>query len=202
MSWTQQPSCFGKLWDPNTTECAGGADAAYRDKDGNHVRERCGFFEQCGATKQAGAQAAARTFIQPTQLTRFQPPYGSSPAGTSSPPPASTTPAPQQTILAAQHTQLIQQLLQQVAQLQRGVVPQGIVPQAHHPPVYHPPVGYQQMMPVNFSIPQYLTVREERAVDGTVWGMLGREIVRSMGKSFGHTLSNFFDSTPFGGPKT
>lgn len=55
----------------------------------------------------------------------------------------------------------------------------------------------QQMMPVNFSIPQYLSVREP-VTSGGVMKRLSWEVFRSMGKSIGHTLSNFFDSEAFG----
>ena len=208
MAGTGQPPCFGKLWDPHDVECTGGPDAAFKDANGNHVRERCVFFEQCGAIRQADTRVTAPP-TPPPYLTQLHP---------NAPPPGRTTypqtfggqvPRTTPTALAAmanpyqqqqqQQQQLIQQLLQQVAALKQNTqnTMMGMPPQ--HPQQMVP--GYQQMMPVNFAIPQYLTVREERTPDGTVWGMLGREIARSMGKSFGHTLSNFFDSTPWFGPK-
>jgi hypothetical protein len=53
------------------------------------------------------------------------------------------------------------------------------------------------MVPVNYSMPQYLTVREPANGQGLV-KRLGKEVMRSMGKSFGHTLAHFFDVEPFG----
>jgi hypothetical protein len=74
---------------------------------------------------------------------------------------------------------------QQLQQLQQGT-----------PTQTGPMMGLQQMMPVNYSIPQYLTVREERRPGEGIFSMLGRELFRSVGKSLGHTLGNFFDTTP------
>jgi hypothetical protein len=52
------------------------------------------------------------------------------------------------------------------------------------------------MVPVNYGMPQYLTVREP--VNGQrLFTRLGVEVLRSMGKSFGHTLANFFDVEMF-----
>lgn len=214
MAGTGQPPCFGKLWDPHDVECTGGPDAAFKDANGNHVRERCVFFEQCGATCQAAA------ITTPPHLTQLRPNNTPPPGRTTYPQtfgtqlpqttPTTLTAAPnsyqQQHQQQNQQHQLIQQLLQQITVLQRNtpnammMAPQQLQQQQQQQPYQMMP-GYQQMMPVNFAIPQYLTVREERAPDGSVWGMLLREIARSMGKSFGHTLSNFFDSTPWYGPK-
>jgi hypothetical protein len=84
---------------------------------------------------------------------------------------------------------LLQQLQAVMAKQGGGAaqIPMGPVP------------GFQQMMPVNFHIPQYLTVREDRRPGESIFQMLGREIFRSMGKSVGHTLGNFFDTTPLFG---
>lgn len=69
-------------------------------------------------------------------------------------------------------------------------------------PPYQPPAPptpqsqyHQQMMPVNFAIPQYLTVREP--VHRPRGRRLLVEVLRSMGKAFGHTISNFFDFEAF-----
>lgn len=48
------------------------------------------------------------------------------------------------------------------------------------------------MMPVNYGLPQYLTVREP-VTGGALMKRLGVEVIRSMGKSFGHTIAHFFD---------
>lgn len=60
-----------------------------------------------------------------------------------------------------------------------------------------PYVGVQQMVPVNFGIPQYLTAREP-VTSGNFSKRLGLELVRSVGKSLGHTLANFFDTEILG----
>ena len=51
------------------------------------------------------------------------------------------------------------------------------------------------MMPVYSQIPQYLTVREPMNSSRTK--RLFTEVMRSVGKSFGHTIANFFDMESF-----
>lgn len=188
-----QPDCFGKHWDGTNTECAGGNDPAYRHPDtGSHTRERCVFFESCGARVQAAKNNMVQNVVPAPQLTRFQPrptnnpqPLGGQP--TQIQPQAMVPTAPQYNA-----QQINQQIVQQVLAAIRQGTPQA-APNAQ--------LGYQQMMPVNFHVPQYLSVREERGPEDSLIGLLGRELVRSMGKSVGHTLANFFDMTPLRGPR-
>ena len=59
--------------------------------------------------------------------------------------------------------------------------------------------SYQQMVPVNYAMPQYLTVREP--INSANRGKrLMIEVGRSMLKSIGHTFANFFDSESFTSP--
>jgi hypothetical protein len=97
--------------------------------------------------------------------------------------PQPTTPAPVQT--TTQNFALQNLLHQMQAAMGKPGGPQ--IPQGPLP-------GYQQMMPVNFHVPQYLTVREDRRPGESIFTMLGREVLRSIGKSIGHTLGNFFDT--------
>lgn len=61
---------------------------------------------------------------------------------------------------------------------------------------YSPAAGIQQMVPVNYGMPQYLSVREP--ADGRGLAMrLGVELLRSLGKAMGHTFANFLDSEVF-----
>jgi hypothetical protein len=99
----------------------------------------------------------------------------------------------------------MQQLQQQFAQMQQKAMQEmqqqmarGQMPMMPMPPMMGGmPSGFQQMMPVNFEIPQYLTQREYRRPDEGIFRVLGREVFRSMLKSAGHTFANFWDSTPF-----
>lgn len=70
--------------------------------------------------------------------------------------------------------------------------PQPQQPYYPYPQVQVPPM---QMMSTNFSMPAYLTAPESRQEDESFWAPLGREIVRGMGKAFGHSLAHFFDVT-------
>lgn len=183
------PACFGKSWDQHAAECAGGLDPAYTDSEtGGHVRRPCGFFNECGSRCQAGKMQQARELIPATSLSRaWQKPTAQPPV---------TAPAPMQ--VGVQQF-AIQQLQAQIEAMQKRAMidaQRGGQPQAS---MYYqgPQPGFQQMMPVNFEMPQYLTQREYRRPNDGVFKVLGREVFRSMLKSAGHTFANFFDSTPF-----
>lgn len=46
-------------------------------------------------------------------------------------------------------------------------------------------------------MPSYLAVGEYMGEENSYMGTLGKEILRSFGKSGGHTLASFFDNNPF-----
>lgn len=203
MSWlgstnrsTTPPQCFGKSWEQFTPECAGGPDAAFTDEKGGHVREACGFFSACGSRTQAAKmEEAQKNLVPATSLVRA---WQGRPAPVQNPQPVGGTPQgiaqfTQQQFEAAQKQQMAQ-MQQQMAAWQRAQMQQmPMMPQM----MGMPQPGFQQMMPVNFGIPQYLTRREHRRPDEGIFRVLGREVARSMMKSAGHTFANFFDSTPF-----
>lgn len=55
-----------------------------------------------------------------------------------------------------------------------------------------------QMMPVNYGMPAYLSVLEpKRKKKGKKWKSLSSEVGRSIGKSLGHSIAHFFDSVPW-----
>ena len=203
------PVCFGKSWEQHAPECAGGADPTHReekidaktgDKYISHVREPCGYFNECGSRIQASRmqEAQQQQIIPTTSLTRA---WAQRPA-----PQQVAVPQPmggtQQGIQQFTMQNLQQQfekmqrdyMQQQMSSMQRGQMPPNMMMPMQ---MQGPMPGYQQMMPVNFEIPQYLTVREKRRENEGVFRMLGREVARSMLKSAGHTFANFFDSTPF-----
>jgi hypothetical protein len=78
-------------------------------------------------------------------------------------------------------------------------------------PTWQPPVPQQQgmvqqphwqgnttqMQPVNYYMPQYLTVREPMVPGQSMAKRLLIESFRSVGKSLGHTISHFFDVEMF-----
>jgi len=200
------PTCFGKSWEQQAPECAGGADPAFKvektdprtgDKFISHVREPCGYFSECGSRIQASRMEQARQQLIPaTSLVQ---------AWQGRPQPPAAQPTQQNTQPGIQQFTL-QSLQQQFEKMQKDYMQQQMVAmQRGQPPpnmmmpmqMHGPAPGFQQMMPVNFEIPQYLTVREKRGKDEGVLKMLGREVARSMLKSAGHTFANFFDSTAF-----
>jgi hypothetical protein len=172
------PNCFGKSWDQHAPECAGGLDPAYRDEKGSHIRNPCRFFSECGSRCQASKMQQAQDLIPVTSLTRaWQRPSQ----------PGPSAPAP---IQQGVHQFAMQQLQQQLDDMRKRATA-GQLPMV---PMY-PQSGFQQMMPVNYEMPQYLTQREYRRADESVFKVLGREVFRSVLKSAGHTFANFWDST-------
>lgn len=167
------PNCFGQQFDRTAPECVGGHDPAFRDDEGGRVRPACEMVSSCSVRTTAQRQnpqliPAAHIARPPTAFNQPQP-----------------RPMYQPPVVAG-------------APVMQPYRPQGafVPPYAQHvQQAQH--AGLQQMIQVNYAIPQYLTVREP--VNGQrLFTRLGVEIVRSMGKSFGHTLSNFFDTEIFG----
>ncbi len=163
------PQCFGHLYDSRAKECVGGFDIAFTGENGSHVREKCNWTTACSARVQAKQQVIPTSNLLRAHQTQFQ--------TTNAPAPSYTRPS-----------------LPTAPPLRPyGAPPPNVAPAYGHP--QH--VGMQQMVPVNYGIPQYLSVREP-STSGGLSKRLGRELVRSMGKSLGHTLANFFDTEIFG----
>lgn len=189
----ERPPCFGKLWNPNETECNGGADPKYtHPRNGGHVREKCDFFNSCGATVQA-ALISPQSLVRPPLVT---------------PAPATTSDGfrrymQQRQIESQQAEEMRRQVALQQQQRVMPVAPYPTTPYPYYPqaapqPVQHPAYGYPApSYQLNYMMPGYLTVPEMRVPGQSLFGLLGREALRSMGKSLGHTISNFFDVHPF-----
>lgn len=208
MSDTNVPECFGledipgkqEGWDPKSPVCAGGLDPAYVDAKGGHVRERCAFFNACGIRVQQNLmqKAAQRTVEQQPQTPTAVTPV-TTPRLPPAPVPAPPRPAP------ATGFQRYVPAVQQMAQAQPPQQPQPMFrpPAAPVYPMHPPPaqpMGYQQMMPVNYNMPQYLAVPETRYEGQSFWTVLGNTVLRSVAKSTGHSIAHLFDTTPLGTP--
>lgn len=185
------PPCYGKDWNGNAPECAGGPDPKFTDRDtGSHVREVCDYFQSCGS------QVNARRLIPAAQLVRQAPP---------APPTVQHSASTFREY--AQQQQAAQVQAAAIAAAQRAAMapqppPQYVYPyqQQPAPQMMQMPAQYQHpahTYQLNYQVPGYLTVPEQRSVEGSFWGLLGREALRSIGKAFGHTVANFFDANPF-----
>lgn len=162
------PGCFGQHFSQSAKECMGGYDDKWVDPNGikGSIRERCNYVTSCSARTQA---SKAQPLIPVSSLSRNSPhTQFSGPASY-----ARQTPAPPAGV--------------------RPWPPPGTY--APTQPYGHPQPMMQQMMPVNFAIPQYLSVREPT---GNIFHRVLWEIFRSMGKAVGHTIANAFDSEAFG----
>jgi hypothetical protein len=169
----ERPSCFGDLFDKTAPECVGGFDAKWTGGvGGSRIRPMCDYVDDC-------SQVTPRRHQQliPTEnLIRSQPhtSFGtSSPSGYVRPPPV---PTPMQ-----------QRPWGPPSQQQAQPPPQHYQQQHHYGPHFSG----------NYGIPQYLTVRQP-SNSGPIIERMWWEVLRSMGKSVGHTLANFFDSEVFG----
>lgn len=164
------PKCFGKKFESTAPECVGGNDPAYDDEEGGHNRPRCDMLSSCAARTQALASRGSEQIVPVQNAVR--------PSTTFSPPAT-------------------------VAQPYRPGYPQHVQQHAAYPthvqPQYmHPQVGMPQMVPVNYAMPQYLTVREDTTNGQGLMKRLGLEVLRSLGKSAGHTIAHYFDAEMFG----
>lgn len=183
---TDTPSCYGKDWDKNVPECAGGPDPNYtHPQTQQHIREQCNFFQSCGVRVQAARSAQV---IPPQNLVR--PPIVP-------PPPA---PAPGQTFrdyvqaTSAAHLEATRQ--QALAGARPPIVPSQPTwqQQQQHPTMYQGHAQYPApMYQLNYQMPGYLTVSEERLPGESLWVVVALEIVRSLIKAFGHSLAHAVD---------
>lgn len=174
------PECFGLHWDPNAAECRGGVDHNFTNKTtGSHVRDKCFYFQSCGAKVQtersaqqaAQAQTHSQAMVRPSAFQQM----------------VSAAAARQQQV--APMSQQMQQV--QVSPQMQQMHPQMAMQQQQGP--WYPAPTYQ----LSYGIPQYLSVPEHRMPGETVWGVLLREVLRGVFKSMGHTASSFFDRTSF-----
>ncbi len=168
----ERPRCFGDLFDKDVPECVGGFDAKWTGGvGGSRIRPICDYVDEC-------SQVTPRRHQQliPTEnLIRSQPhtSFGTSaPSGHMRPPPV-PAPTPMQ---------------------QR---PWGPPSQQQAQPQHYQQHHYPSHFSGQYSIPQYLTVRQP-SNSGPIIERMWWEVLRSMGKSIGHTLANFFDSEVFG----
>lgn len=179
---TPPPDCFGSQhWDPKHPECAGGLDMMYTSKTGSHVRERCHFFDSCGARVQAAKAMQQRMVPQPTKSFTFPAP--------------AQAPQLKPLVSAAASREQVPQMSQPMMPHQPYAQPMTVPAQMMQGP-WHPAPTYQ----FNHGIPHYLTVAEPRLPGESIWVILVREIVRGLFKSAGHTVSYFFDTNPMGRP--
>jgi len=179
----ETPPCFGKEWDGNNSECRGGYEHGYINPiNGSNSRDQCIFFRSCGAHTQAARVGQAR--LVPTQnLVRLPPAAPSAPVQ-----------APMQT-MATQFGQVQQQ---QRPLPPQAPVPQPVYQQQQQPMVQQVPYGYQQMQPVNYQMPGYLTTPQMQQPNESFASMLAKNLMRSMAKAAGHSFSHVFDVTPLG----
>jgi hypothetical protein len=197
------PDCFGKSWNPRDVLCAGGADITFRDeRTGSHVRPQCDFYSSCGA-RVAHTKMEQDRLMPAQSLVRS--PTPATPAAPQAPaaPPAWMTPAQMQQWMNEQAKSLAAQMFQQMQQQypQNGrstaAVPYGSPPYPQGTPFYDPRF---QPMPVNYQMPAYLTVPEQRNDGDSLLGVLFRTVFRSVMKAGGHSFSHFWDTMPMGRP--
>lgn len=180
----EMPTCFSKEWDPTEVMCTGGPDPKYTNpKTGQHVRPRCDLFHQCGLYTQAG-RVASQQLIPTANLTRPVPQPMAPP-----PPAESTFQAYMQKQYANRATPQVVYPQQQQPQFPQMPVPMPMVPQQFQ----YPAPTYQ----LQYLVPGYLSVPEQRIEGDSYGSLLFRELLRSAGKALGHTFASFFDINPF-----
>lgn len=167
------PACFGQSFDAKDKLCVGGYDPIFTGNN-SKIRPACNFSTACASRIQGRASAQHQQLVPPSSLVR--------PHTTVTPPSSAPLRPPYPTYGGPS--------MRAPAYGPQQPAPPPYAATQHLPGMNNVPVGH-------FSMPQYLTVRE--APDsGHVVKRLSFELLRSMGKSFGHTLANFFDTDVFG----
>lgn len=173
------PSCFGShLWDKNSPECAGGADANYINPDNQkNVRYPCNFFHSCGT------RAAMRGLVPPSQLVR---PGLVTPAPAAVPSPPTFTP----TAPTSGFAEFIKRVEDGRQATTLGRPPGTQAAQPYAPPATHPAASWV----LNYAMPSYLSTPEIQHPGESIWQVLLREFIRSLFKAGGHAVAHFFDA--------
>lgn len=176
----EPPTCFGKDWDRNAPECAGGPDVSFipssgekyagQDLHGTNVRLQCDWFQSCGSRCAAGKNAHG-TLVPAQQLLRSPPP-----------------PVPQPTSAPMTYGQWL-------ARQNTKPAPTAVPAQPQAPQVLaNAAVQPATMWQLNYAMPSYLSTPEIRHPGESIWSVLLREVLRAIGKAVGHSVSHFFDA--------
>ena len=134
MATNGPPECFGKLWEAQASECAGGYDPGYTSMNGSHIRPKCDFFDSCKVrTQLAKSNQQPQTTIPPSALNRQQtaaqqPAYLPPPPSPQQPwvpvPPQPIVPGRQQAAASQQAQQPVQAPMPWQMQWQQPQAPQ------------------------------------------------------------------------------
>ena len=193
----EDDSCFGKLWNIKATECAGGYDLAWVDKNGMHFRPKCDYFEACG--REFRARQAAATAAQPPQAFAAPPAYAQRYAQPVKVPMVGQPQPAQPLAVRPAAPGIPQQYIQppQPVQYVAPGQPAAYYPQQPQHPYFTmqaPAIAPQvEMMPRNwFAVPQVLAVHEPR--EERPWAALGVEIGRGMAMITGLVGADFFSN--------
>lgn len=195
-----RPNCFGKSFSTTHVVCTGGTDPTWVEAvTGSRVRPRCPDYQDCG--RASGKLADGPRLIPANTLVRpaYTPPTYQQPQPTPSfRPPTATTPGP---MMAPQGMPSLPPIpTPQYAPQPQNFQPHPIPGHQHAGVPFYPqqqaPYGYQQMMPVNYGMPGYLTAPEPSQPGFA--RALGRTVARSIAKAFGHSIAHFFDANTLG----
>jgi len=211
MSFTlDTPDCYGKSWNPKDVLCAGGADFTFTDENGRHIRPQCDHYSTCGVRTSHSKMEQSRlvpvqnlvrspTSPMPDAVSVFGPKSNGTPISNWT----GQTPAP--TMTKAQMEEWMNQKAKEMA-MQMWQNAQSY-PQARSTATYSSNNYPQNMpfydprfqpMPVNFQMPAYLTVPQQREPGESLISLLFKNLFRSMMKAGGHSFAHFWDTVPMG----
>lgn len=192
----EPPTCFGKDWDNNSPECAGGPDVSFipkpgekyagQDKHGTNIRDMCDWYQSCGA-RCAAMKNANGQLVPAQQLVR--PPQAQAPV-TNQP-----TTFSQWLGQAAREQRVAAPSAANATQVRMPTTPTAPT-QQQQPVQVLPSAGVQPatMWQLNYAMPSYLTTPEIRHPGESIWLVLLREVLRATGKAIGHAVAHFFDA--------
>ncbi len=188
------PICFGKEWDHNSPDCAGGPDVTFipkpgekfagQDAHGTNIRLQCDWYQSCGA-RCAAVKHANGQLVPPQQLVR---------------PPAETPSTFGQWLAQQSREQRVAAPSTPTAPQLRPPTQPTTQPQQQQQAMHVLPaagVNPATVWQLNYAMPSYLTSPEIRHPGESIWHVLCRELLRAVGKAVGHSLAHFFDARVF-----
>jgi hypothetical protein len=198
----QQPTCYGKLWDPNAVECRGGLDPSYSHPKMGNRREMCKWYQACSAASTHSKLQQAAKVAPPPPPPQVAPPQVVPATAIVRPPP----PAGMPQVMAPQQVQSAVQVPQAQAVV-HGPPPQQQI--AHAAGVAYTQPQYAAMptmVPMNqpmmgSNIPSVLVVPEPPDPSVPLGLRMWREVTRAVGFAACLTAANFITYNPVGRPR-
>jgi hypothetical protein len=200
MSDTESKDCFGKLWEEESPDCAGGLDPLYVNPvNGTKIRTRCVLYDECRRRMQAseqtklsdirfrsanGARPPTVTYSLPPTVPQVKPLIAQPPTTYSLQQKPTYTPPQAPPVQYAQPNLANTYIQHHPAQQQQSYNPpiQHAMTQAQPPSQYFPAVFHPTLNLQPHEAPPFLTVLEPAVPGEAPWKRMIYEALRAAAK--------------------